>query len=95
LKAGLARRRAEGGACQDVIGLQGGIFFEGRSSLRQPQCGSSEAHCHRDTAAVGERPAMPATFAPRRVAVDLHAGKALNTPPHTPASPLASAGGIP
>jgi len=43
LKAGLARRRAECGACQDVIGLQGETFFEGRSSLRQPQCGSSEA----------------------------------------------------
>lgn len=28
LKAGLARRRAEGGACQDVIGLQGGTFLK-------------------------------------------------------------------
>jgi hypothetical protein len=34
LKAGLARRRAECGACQDVIGLQGGTFIEGRSSSR-------------------------------------------------------------
>jgi len=37
LKAGLARRRAECGACQDVIGQQGETFFEGRSSSGEAQ----------------------------------------------------------
>jgi len=84
LKAGLARRRAECGACQDVIGLQGGTLLKAVHRPVKRRYGNRQAKMQSDAAAAGEGPAMPASFAPRRVAVDLHGRAALAAPVRPP-----------